>query len=283
MRNILNSSYREEIYSLEKIESLASLTLIGKPLEKRELKKIIDVDILIILNDPMTVEKYDKIKEITEKICKKYTTAEIDVLYAIADGPMKPKSFKKQEIFFHIILHTLSSYKLMPLLLCKNSWQQFEPLKGKAVKEIQSFEGVSKDMLLNSTLGISSLIELVEKDSSGYIGWEKQKNSRIMKWKLFPLKFEYPEEKADLYIYAVLRCASNAIRYLTRDNTVDIGFEMAELFKEMFANLKNKNLPAELLKHKHLLRNKIYSKDIHELKSKTLEFLNELKEYIENT
>ncbi len=279
MEKVLLSAYKKLISKLKELDFIESISLIGKHIGKRTMDKVMDIDVIIIVKIPMTSDKYNRIENIFKNVCKKYTNPKTDVLYAIADGPMKPKSFKENEIFLHCILHTKESYRKMPLLLCKNSWQQFNPVTGKPLKKLQSFEGVTKKMLLNSALGVNHLIELVSKDSSGYIGWKKDKNG-IMKWKLFPLKFKHDEEKAELYIYAVLRCASNALRYLTKDNSIGIDGKMAGKFKTKFKDLKYEELPSILVSDKKLLRNKKYKGNIKVLKKQTLAFLKELKKHI---
>ena len=149
MKTILISAYNELISDMKKLDFIESITLIGPPVEERELHKIIDIDVIIIVKAPMIILKYNMVRKIYESVCNKYRTKDVDVLYAIADGPMKPKSFKPKEIFFHCVLHTKESYKKMPLFLCKNSWQQFKPIKGIDLKKYQSFNGVTKDMLVN--------------------------------------------------------------------------------------------------------------------------------------
>ena len=280
-QKLLFDAYNELISQLKALDFMDSITLIGEPVDKRVLDKVMDIDIIQIVSFPMTIEKYNKIKEIYEEICKKYTTPEIDVIHAIACGPMKPKSFKEYEIFFHCLLFTEESYKELPMNTAKLSWQYHKPIKGKHLKSLQFFEAVTKDLLMNDVLGINNLIKLVSEDSSAYIGWETESENK-MKWSVYPLKFEHADEKADLYIYAVLRCASNALRFITKDNSFGIGHKMAQTFAERFPELKSKNLPLDLVEGKKDLRNRRYHDDVCELKKQTLDFLNELKNHVED-
>ena len=276
----LLEAYGELIYGLRKLDFIVSLTLIGKDLKDRVFEHIMDIDIVIITKDPMKVDNYKKIEDVFSNVCKKYKTEEADFIYAIAEGPMKPYSPKNEEIFFHCLLHTIKSYKEGPFLLVKNSWQQFKPIFGIPLKEIQSFSGVTKDMLVNSLLGINHLIELVSNDSSAYIGWEESGNG-FMKPKIFPLHFKINSEKADLYIYSALRCASNWLRYTTKDNSIGIDGNMASLFKIKFPNNRFKEFPNKLLHDKKILRNKLDISDIYSLKDNCLNFLHAVKQVIE--
>ena len=275
----LLSVYNELIAKLRGLSFIESLTLIGEPVKKRSVDKIMDIDIVIIVKEPMAQKYYDKIKEVCERVCAKYTNPSIDVIYSTAVGPMKPKSFKGQEIFLHCLVHTAESYKNSPLHLVKLSWQKYKPISGTHLKKIQSYNGITKDMLLNSALGINHLIELVSKDQSSYLDWEKGKG--CMQHKIFPLQFKHDDEKADLYMYAVLRCASNMLRLHTGDNKVEIGKKMTNMFIKNFPEIKSNEFPQQIVNEKSLLRNKRYAGDIFKLKEKTLDFLNELKHKLE--
>src|SRR3989344_8168573 len=258
-------AYEELIDNLKRCNFIVSLTLIGKGLEDRVFENIMDIDIVIIMKDPMRTGYYNLIKNIFYGVCEKYKSDDADFLFAIASGPMKPFSSKRFEIFFHCLLDSVKTYRESPLLLVKNSWQQFNPIFGIPLKEIQSFSGVTKDMLVNSLLGINHLIELVSNDSSAYIGWEESGNG-FMKPRIFPLHFKINSEKADLYIYSALRCASNWLRYTTKDNSIGIDGNMASLFKIKFPNNRFKEFPNKLLHDKKILRNKLDISDISSLK-----------------
>ena len=281
IESIANSSYMDVVSGLRRLKFIESVTLIGKLIGKRENTKVMDIDLVIITRHPMKYGMYNQIDNLFSSVCKKYTDNRIDVIYVIADGPMKPTPSKTRSILLHGILHTRESYVKMPLQLCKNSWQQFRPVKGKPLRSYQSFEGVSKRMLLDSALGINHLIKLVSKDQSGYIGWTPGRN-HIMKWRMRPLKFKHRDEKADFYIYSVLRAASNTMRYMTGDNRIGIGEKMAEIFSLRLPGMKLSGLPSELIKEKKRLRNKKYCKNENLLKKQAMEFPAELKRCIES-
>src|SRR3989344_58206 len=84
MKRKLISLYKILIGNLKRQDFIESITLIGDPVEKGELDKIVDVDIVIIVKKPMSIEKYNKIENIYESICKEFTTSKLDVLYTIA-------------------------------------------------------------------------------------------------------------------------------------------------------------------------------------------------------
>ena len=114
---------------LTKLGFVESATLIGKPVTERRIERINDLDNVIIVNGPMTDKKLNAIKRLFENL-RNETKNNVDVQYAIADGPMKPPSDKEHEIFYHVILHTSETYKKSPLLLVENSWQYEKPYLG---------------------------------------------------------------------------------------------------------------------------------------------------------
>lgn len=270
---------------LKELYWIESATLIGRPISERWIERINDLDNVIIVRDKMTEDRYHALEALLENL-KNGASKDVDVMYAIADGPMKPPSEKENEVFFHIILHTEETYKKSPLLLVENSWQYENPYLGKPVHEIRRIQsGVTKDMLLHGALGIEHLTELVKKNESAYLGWEKTE-SGVMQMKIYPITFKEIDEQLELYFYSILRCASNTLRLITKNNKIGIGQDMCDLFKKTCRDFKYNRLPQEVHTDKRLLRNRqliLSGGFAKRYQIQAIEFLEALDRYIDKT
>ncbi|RJQ16876.1 hypothetical protein C4573_02330 [Candidatus Woesearchaeota archaeon] len=268
---------------LQELDFIVSATLIGEPVETRVLEKINDLDNVVIVQGPMTKDKYATLQSILEEL-KHNQTQETDVLYAIADGPFKPASEKENEIFIHFILHTEESYKRSPLLLVKRSWQDAMPYLGKPLGDIQKIPDVDNVELLYGELGIANLRNLVDMNRGCYLGWKTIQNSSIMRNTLFDLNFTEPSEQLELYFYAILRSASNALRYVTDDNTIGIGMKMTHHFEQHFSIMTHSGIPRQAYLDKRHLRNRalaLSEQFAREYQRKAMDFLFELQKGFE--
>lgn len=272
---------REELSNLPFI---LSGTLIGPPVQNRTLEKVNDFDYVIIVEDNMTPKRYQDIETIFKNL-ERYSDENTDFMFAIADGPMKPFSKKEYEAFFHILLHTEETYRNNPLLLVANSLQYQKPFLGKSLKDIKSIPGINLSMLLDSPLGIKHLQELVQTDSSAYLGWEEKEN-RLMEINLYPIKFTKQDEQLELYLYSILRSASNTLRYKNQDSQkINISINDCKKFQKEFPNFPLNQLPLEAFKTKRKLRNRkliLTERVCKGYQSRTIDFLNKLEEYLTN-
>ena len=132
-------------------------------------------------------------------------------------------------------------------------------------------------------MGIRHLRELVQTDSSTYLGWEEKENG-LMQMKQYPLHFTKPDEKLELYLYSILRSASNTLRYLNQDSKeIHICANDCQRFQQEFPDFSLKQLPLEAFKTKRDLRNRkliLTEMTYNKYQSRTLSFLNELEEYL---
>jgi len=265
---------------LRGIPWIESATLIGKPVQSR-VERVLDLDNVVVV-DKLTEERYRRLQSILDGL--KNSTPGVDVMYAIADGPMKPPSEKESEVFFHICLHTLATYKDSPLQLVKNSWQYEQPYLGKPLCQIQNIPtGVTKDVLLHGLLGVGHLGSLVCNNESAYLGWEKAEDGR-MAMRLIPLKFKEIDERLELYFYSILRSASNTLRWMTGNNEIGIDSDICGLFRKTCHDFEHKNLPQEVYVDKRLMRNRkliLTEGFAQRYQMKAIEFLNGLEQYVQ--
>jgi hypothetical protein len=264
---------------LDGLEFIESATLIGLPIgEGRWLEKVNDYDNVIIV-DSMTPEKYQILDNIFTEL-RNMSSNGIDVLYTIADGPMKPKTELPWEIFGHYIVHDKSSYRESPLVLVENSWQYEEPFLGTPLSELRKIPGVDKAMLLDTPMGIRHLREGVVNNEGGYLGWEETDGE--MQMTMNSLKFDSPEERLELYFYSILRCASNTLRLITGDNRIGIGPEMYTQFEKTCHDFDMSNLPRDVYSLKRDLRQRkliLTDSFVSSYQLKTIDFLTSLEKY----
>jgi hypothetical protein len=262
---------------------IQSATLIGQRIEEgRIIEAVNDLDTVIVVRGPMTVGKYGAINHVFEEM-RNTTGADLDYLFAVADGPIKPVSERHFEVFYHVILHTEQSLRDSPLAVVKNSWQYEKPFLGEPLSGMISLPGVDKDMLFHSAMGIDHLLRLVKKDEGAYLGWQ-DRGDGLMEMKMFPLKFTEPAERLELYIYSILRCASNTLRYITGNNRIGIGLDMCTTFEEVCGDMRRSGLPREAFIDKRLLRNRLLvlsESFLQNYQANAVGFLEDLRKYVE--
>jgi hypothetical protein len=214
---------------LKESKLLYSLTPLGTELKSRKFNKTEDIDFCMVIGGKMTKEKLQKIKAIFRSM-KKYSTKEIDVCWAVKDGPMKPVSKKEHILFLHAALHTIESYKKAPEVL-RYSWQFKKPIFGKSLKEIAPEKKITKEILLNTSLGLKDSIALCNFKKTAYLDWVcaggkcriKRIHSKELKGK----------ELLDLYFYTVLRGAGNYLKFVKGPKIEEIGIK-EQMCKEFY-------------------------------------------------
>jgi len=269
---------------LSRYPFLASLTLIGRPLAKRDAAHVMDLDLITVVGGDMTPEKYQAIRKAYENALN-FGHGPIDVQFALKDGPMKPMTEEASCIFLHGILHTEKSYRESPLVLVENSWQYAEPIAGKSPMQLRKIKRVTPNLLLDGALGINHCAHLVQTNSSAYLKWVEQDG--VYRNKLNPMVFTTPEAKLELYCYAALRCASNFVkmRYGNQGKDIGIGGEMARLFGTTFPDTRWNKYPTGVLEEKTALRQGVLLPTeayVLNKQVRTLDFLGALKRYVES-
>lgn len=264
---------------------LVSLALIGRGLRSRRIDQVMDFDIVIILNGSMSRAKYTEVDRIVSSL-QDESKADIYISYQIADGPIKPLPAKGVNLFFHIILHTVRSYRSSPLILVKNSWQyEAQRLLGLELSDIQRIPEPSLRELLDGKLGIKHCKELVRSGSSTCLEWLAG-NTNSLTIHLTPLKFSEIYEVLEICYYSVLRGASNALRYILGHSLdIGIGYEDMRMFFEVFQSFRYRNLPLSFWEEKIKLRQGTWypkHQDLRKRIEQALEFLSVLEIDIPN-
>jgi len=262
-----------------------SVALIGRPIPERRIDQVMDFDIVIVLKDPMTKKKHNEVKRIFENL-QNHATDNIAIMYQIADGPIKPFPLKKVNLFFHVLLHTVKSYKKSPLILVKNSWQYEEhTIIGLPLAEIQKIPEIKLDTLLDGKLGIRHCKELILSHASAYLEWLDAEDMQSMDMVLTPILFKENCEILEICYYSVLRGASNSLRYIL-GHSKDIGIDVKDmqLFSQVFHDFKHKELPLNYCYEKIKFRQVEWhpnNQDVIDRLNQTMEFLTSLEIDIE--
>lgn len=263
---------------------LVSLSIIGEPIEERPIDRVMDVDTLVIVRDPMTDEKHAEVESVFEKVKAESETDHLSVSYELKDGPIKPGPAKDVNLFFHVLLHTVSSYQDSPLILVKNSWQyEARRLLGMEIGELESIPGVTRSELLEGKLGIRHSRDLLESRASACLEWGGDSGDEL-KLEMRSIEFDESFELLELCYYVVLRAASNALRYvLDRTEGVGIGADDMRLFSVLFEPMELSGMPFKYSLEKERLRDGEWYPKPRELKvrvEQAFEFLDNLEEFI---
>lgn len=254
--------------------ALVSLSLIGRKLVERRVDQVMDIDVVVILRDPMTVEKLREVSRIFEEL-RNDSTNEVRVSYRIADGPIKPLPSADLDLFFHVLLHTIESYVSSPLVLVKNSWQyDARTIIGAPLADIQRIPGVFYQELVYGKLGIRHCHELIQTSGSACLEWLPDQTSGGLALCLRPVKFCEPQELLEICYYSVLRSASNALRF-AMGRSKDIGIDTADmrLFARVFHDLRQADLPIQYYQEKIRLRQGLWKPGHNETGQRVLEAL----------
>lgn len=257
---------------------LVSLSLIGRDVHSRRIDQVMDLDTVIIVRDPMTEFKMNIIKRIFEELCNNGDD-NISISYLIADGPLKPLPKSKYHLFFHVLLHTVSSYKDSPLILVKNSWQhEAQLILGMRLRDIQHIPEPNVETVLDSPLGLKHCRSLVVERGSAYLEWIKKSGKYEIT--LTPITFKESHDILEICFYSVLRGASNALRYVFRNSAgIGIDYDHIICFEQVFHDFRLNKLPLDFLSRKIKLRRDFLKENISTIEEtidKTIAFLDEL-------
>ncbi|MGR9053478.1 MAG: hypothetical protein ACU84J_12595 [Gammaproteobacteria bacterium] len=238
-----------------------------------------DIDTVIILTDPMDTNKLNRINHVFEEL-RNFETTNIGITYAIAEGPIKPLPHKQINIFFHVLLHSVTSYKKSPLILVKNSWQyESHHLIGAPLAEIEFIPEPNLLEITNGLLGIKHCKELIENKKSSYFFWANSHNHcRLLSTEV---KFNEVCETLEICFYSILRAASNSLRFIL-GHSWGIGIDAQDmaLFEQVFAELKLSTVPSMAIRKKECLRQGAWhptSQDVAHWVDVSLAFLEDLE------
>jgi len=233
---------------------LLSLSILGRDLRARRIDRIMDIDTVVVLRGPMTREHYRAVECVFLEL-QNLTSPGIVISFMIADGPIKPLPSSEYTLFFHVILHTMESYRSSPLLLVKNSWQYDARLiYGMPIVEIEKCPEPDIMTVISSPLGIEHSLALVNDCASTYLKWEPV-GSNSWTIGLTALPFHEQLEIVEICCYAVLRAASNALRYvLGISRGIGIDDRDMDMFRQVFSEWELCDFPSELHRLKKSMR-----------------------------
>jgi hypothetical protein len=242
---IVEEAFARTTKSLEKLSDLESMTLVGKPLTERVWEKVNDIDIVVITQNAPLKRAYEAFEQEMRQMGEQLSDQRTTVLHAVADGPMKPEVYTEQELFFHIIWHSADGYA-RDQTLPRFSWQHLKPFYGRPLKDFLWQPPLTAKRVRELPLGIESSLEAVRNNSAGAWVWKpieekSQENARMQS-----VFVEFPvfrdSEKMELYLWAVLRGASNVLRY-RHGHLYDVDGYMVDSFAKEFEGVDFENVP----------------------------------------
>lgn len=214
---------------------IASGALIGPRIESRPIERSMDLDLLVITHQAPTAAFIRQAHGLLERI-QNLGSSDLDVQFAMKDGPMKPSAHDRPVLFLHVLLHSIQSYRESPLTLVKRSWEtEAQPFIGASPASLERLAPVSRDELLRSAIGIHDCFELLQRLQTPFLEWTTTGDSdeHFMCLKTQPVTDDLAI--LETAIYCTLRCASNACRWLLgRSAGVGIQANTVDTFESFF-------------------------------------------------
>jgi len=273
MEKILENIKKEIKETLNKNfpEKIVYLGGLGSQYQKAKIRKskIIDIDLVYVFNE-LNEEILNLLDNSLEKIAKKYTNNNLDVIPITIHGPIKVTSSKKFLIISHNLVFDLFSFKnLVPLV--KFSVQNTAHKYYGSDKFLKKEKVIlSKDLVLNSPLGINDCIKMVKEKSTFQFTWDQRKEIFIPKY----LKLK-DEIYFEIICYAIARSTINLINF--KEERKYYNFESIKLSEK--EKIPNVNFLKETLKIKDKFRQKrilIEEINLEKLSNQALIYLNNL-------
>jgi hypothetical protein len=189
---------------------------------------------------------------------------------------------KERNLFFQTMLYEKTPTNVNDLCLADISWaRESKTIFGTPLRSIIGHHRLTKDMLVHNHDGIEYVLGLCQDDRTTHGTWV-QEGDRMKKVRI-PKEKKDARDRLELYNYAILRSASNTLRYLTQDYDYGIDLQMCQEFERHLPDFAYRALPREAYADKRLLRNgMLLTSDYYAqaYQVKTIDFLTKLKEHI---
>lgn len=258
---------KELIERLKHDKNIVSITLVGSFADdNKKLEKFNDIDLVLILKE-LKSKDVIKLKRLGKYLKKKFSTKKTGITCTLKIGPIKVVSEKQKTMMLHFLVYPEKEYTKYESSLTRYSFQNYKPLLGKPLKEINEVKFVKKNDLFNDIDGIPTMKEWIKTKSAEYVE-PTEKGIKIKPLKLTNKQYE------EIIIYSVLRLASNMLRILGEKS--DTNSKTYNQFRKVYP-IKLKDLPLKTLKLKGKLRKgkKLSENERKELQKKALEFINQ--------
>lgn len=238
-------------------EEVVNFSIVGGDPAVRPIDRLVDLDTILILSDPMTEAKYTKLNLALESLHGE-ATAMVAVSHKIMLGPVPDEVPRTGSLVsVHALVFTRESYISHACEFPKRSWAfEARTICGCDLAELDKCSSASVEELLHGILGIRHCRDLIASRSTTAFIWRPRQGGTDMVLMPEDVPLSQPGRFADFCIYAVLRIASNTIRCIGRGTrTTGIGKMDLGLLRELLPGFGLANVPVELLNDKGALRN----------------------------
>jgi hypothetical protein len=264
-------NFRRELFSQiqsVEIEGLISISLVGSFQYLKQLEKINDVD-LIVLVERLTPKIFGKINLKFEQIANNLSSSKIRLIVENKIGPLKPKAVKTKKIVqLHLLIYDMDVWKNKKSKTTYLDWVNFSKrLNGRPLKDITAIEKLDKrDVVDDLRVSLSNI-----KSGLAYTRIYRIADGNVITEKRF-LRLS-KEEYYESITYNVITSFLNYLRYFKpktlKNEEVLLKNGKVMLPQKYYSVLEN------MFRVKKMIRKKgIADIELHKLKKQGADFIN---------
>ena len=258
------------INELIKEKDVISASIVGSYTENKDIKKIGDIDVVVICKK-LTKKVFLKILKRAKK--KKF---KVSTLINSTFGPIKINS--ENSLPIHLMIYDLESHKkhvLKSPFTCFD-WERSQIYRGKSLKDIFSVKKLSLNDFYEARRNSGEYMKDIKKNRISIRQYNFRDNKVILKKKFIKIN---PRNRGEFVYHIINFLVINLYKYLNQKNIKVKGKQFDNLFLKITKNnhkiLKNFKILRERKKNKDL----VYNPSIVSL---ALNFIKNFDQYLEN-
>ncbi|MBD1172163.1 histidine phosphatase family protein [Pelagibacterales bacterium SAG-MED05] len=257
------------ISELIKDKDVVSASIVGSYSENKDIKKIGDIDVVVICKK-LTKKVFLKILKRVKK--KKF---KINTLINSTFGPMKISN--ETSLPIHLMIYDLESHKnhvLKSPFTCFD-WERSKIYRGKSLKDIFSVKQLHLSDFYEARRNSGEYMKDIKKNRISIRQYKFQDNKVIEKKKFIKIN---PRNRGEFVYHIINFLVINLYKYLHKKNTKVKGKQFDNLFLKITRNNQR------LLKNFKLLRERKKNKDLvydPSIVSLALSFIKNFNQYLE--
>lgn len=268
--------------SLKKLEinkEIHSLHLIGSHTdENKDLNRINDFDILVLLKDKLNPKNYSNVRNNLNSICEKFETNKVHLDVEIIHGNVKLKP-KKQ---INIQLHQLTFYYKDFIIgfndgnLALHNWVLTgKTIFGTDLKKLVEIKPILREQLIHKRDSINFFLQIINKKKNIGVKHIVQGEELVKESVEIPVT---ELDELELFYVAINETLATLMKYQNQENKLYSIKEREQFLMKVLENKEYLKVYQSLGKIKANLRNcKEVKFDLNYFKKVTLDILNQLK------